>query len=219
MLKKLFVQSIPLGFGAIILSLSNNAPRYLIENLMDEYALGIFSALAYPMLAGVAVIHALGQSVMPRLSQYYEKRELVLFKNLLGKICIFGFTIGIPGILCSLFFGERLLNLLYCAEYGQHEKAFIYLMIAALISYVAFFLSYGLLSAKKLKSQLIANSFSFIVSLIGCFYLIGERGISGAAISVVLTFSSLLISNTVLLIPCLKKTKSIRLFKKTIIYG
>jgi O-antigen/teichoic acid export membrane protein len=199
-IKRIVFTSLPLGIGAVILSLANNVPRYFIERVQSEYELGIFSALAYFMLTGVTVIHALGQSVMPRLAGHAESNDYKGFKRLLIKVCLLGAVIGLLGIIICWFFGRELLVLIYSTEYEQYSTAFLILMFSAALSYVASFLSYALLAVKQYKMQLYANTLSLLFAVMGSVQLIPKYSVKGAAFTMLLIYASLLGFNLVFLI-------------------
>lgn len=204
-IRTLVVKSIPLGLGAIILSFCNNVPRYIIESELGEYKLGIFSALAYPMLAGIAISHALGQSVMPRMANYIQSNKYLEFKNLFIKVLLFGTLVGLPGILISVFWGGDLLKLLYNKEYSVNNREFTTLMGTAAISYVSFFCSYTILALKLYKSQLYISLIVLVVTTLSSLTLIQKFGLMGGAMTLCILYASLLVLNLVLIIFSLLK--------------
>ena len=85
--------ALPVGVVTAIGSLDINIPRYFIEHDIGARDLGIFAALAYPLVAGTTVVNALGQSAAPRLARYYADRDYPAFASLLRKMLSFGLAV------------------------------------------------------------------------------------------------------------------------------
>lgn len=183
-LKKLSMVSFPLGLASVVVALTNNTPRYIIENHLGDYDLGIFGALSYPMLAGVAVVHALAQSASPRLARFFCEGDMKKFKELVYKLFLIGLAVGGIGIFCAFFQGERILELLYSKEYAQYNDLFKSLMVVAGLSYVSMFLCYGLVAAKLYKQNLAVHLSAFVVTTISSVILIPKFQLTGAVISI-----------------------------------
>src|SRR5437867_2722549 len=63
----------PLAFVMMLGSLNTSPPRYFVERSLGEAQLGIFTAIAYLIVAGETVVGAMGQSAGPRLARYYAQ--------------------------------------------------------------------------------------------------------------------------------------------------
>ena len=85
--RRLIRLAFPLGLTAMLASLNTNIPRYLLENYFGEGMLGLFTAMAYLLVAGNAVVGALGQSASPRLAKYFAARSQSLPKLLSKAAC------------------------------------------------------------------------------------------------------------------------------------
>src|SRR5207237_180790 len=83
------------GIAMALVSFNANIPRYFIEYHLGTAQLGIFAAMAYPMVAGATVVGALGQSATPRLSQYYASGERRAFLSLLLKLVSLASALGL----------------------------------------------------------------------------------------------------------------------------
>jgi O-antigen/teichoic acid export membrane protein len=105
----------------LLASLNANVPRYMIEQLLDTHALGIFGALSYLMVAGTTIIAALGQVVSPRLARYYAERDLRKYWNLVARMLGLASAIGIVGVMIAIAVGAFLLRLIYQPEYAEHH--------------------------------------------------------------------------------------------------
>jgi O-antigen/teichoic acid export membrane protein len=176
--------ALPLGLGAVVVAFTNNVPRYIIEDVLGAYSLGIFGALAYPMLAGVAIVHALAQSSSPLLARYHCEQKKKKFNNLMVKLILIGAFISCGGILVALIGGKPLLTILYSEEYANSNQVFIVLMVVAGLSYVSMFLSYGIVAIRKFKTNLTIQILAMFICALACFLWVGKYQLIGAAFSI-----------------------------------
>jgi O-antigen/teichoic acid export membrane protein len=173
--------SLPLGLVMMLVSLNTNIPRYFVQHFLGERELGIFSAMAYLMVAGNTVIAALGQSATPRLAVYYADRDLTAFRRLLVRLVGLGAALGAAGIIVALVLGREILTALYRPEYAEHTAVFVWLMIAASIAYTVSFLGYGMTAARYFRSQLPLLGLCGAALALACLWLVPRFGLRGAA--------------------------------------
>ena len=181
--------ALPLGFVAMLISLNTNIPRYFVERYLGEAQLGIYAAMAYLIVAGNTVVSALGQSASPRLAAYYAEGNRRAYGRLLGRLLAIGAGLGLAGVLGALLAGEWVLNLLYGPEYAAEAGVFVWIMVAAGISYLASFMGYGVTAARVFALQLILSGIPALAAAGLSVLLIPDGGLQGAAM--VLVFSSL----------------------------
>jgi O-antigen/teichoic acid export membrane protein len=188
-LRKLLWLTLPLGFVAMLHTLSISIPRYLIEGYLGSHDLGIFSAIAYLIVAGNIVVGALSHSASPRLAQYYVAGDRRAFRNLLLKLTGIGAVLGGTAIVVALVAGQQLLTFVYQPEYAQHTGLLVKLMIAAAISYTFYFLADAMIASRYFRIQVPLYILVNVVSAISCLWLIPTLGLHGAAIALIITAS------------------------------
>jgi O-antigen/teichoic acid export membrane protein len=188
-LGRLLWLTLPLGFVAMLHTLSISIPRYLIEGYLGHHDLGIFSALAYLIVAGNIVVGALSNSASPRLAQYYVAGDRIAFQTLLLKLTGLGALLGGTAIVVALVAGKQLLTILYQPEYAQHTGLLVQLMIAAAISYTFYFLADAMIASRYFRIQVPMYVLVNVISAIACFWLIPLFGLQGAAIALIITAS------------------------------
>jgi O-antigen/teichoic acid export membrane protein len=177
--------ALPVGIVMAITSFNTNIPRYFIEHDLGAWDLGIFAAVAYPLAAGTIVVNALGQSAAPRLARYYADRDYRAFSSLMCKLLCLGLAIGIGGIVLIWLAGRPILLLLYRPEYADSLAVFLWLGVAAGISYIASFLGYGMTAARYFRAQLPVFLVATLVTAVGCAILVPRYQLSGAAIATI----------------------------------
>lgn len=184
-LMQLAMLTLPLGFSVALGSLYTNIPRYFLEHESGIYGLGIFSALAYIMIAGGTVINALGQSASPRLAKLFANGNYRQFITLTGKLVLIGTALGGAGILVAATVGKTLLATLYTSEYAAYSGTFLLVMIAAGIQYTYLFLGSAINAMRLFRTQMLITVFSTTILALFCYILIGRKGMDGAAYAMI----------------------------------
>jgi O-antigen/teichoic acid export membrane protein len=171
----------PLGVAAALSSLQPNIPRYFIEHRFGLAELGVYSALAYLMVAGGTVVGALGQSAGPRLAHYYADRQWASFRRLLvGVFGVFA-CIGIGGILVAWLFGYPVLVVLYRQEYARHQDVLLWIAVAAAVNYAYVFWGTVLSAMRRFAVKLPLQLLAVVAVLVASYFLVGDFGLKGAA--------------------------------------
>ena len=185
-LLKLVWLALPLGFVMMLISLNSNIPRYFIEQYLGKRELGIFAALAYLMVAGGMVVSAVGESATPRLAKYYSSGDSKAFRTLLFKLVGIAALLGSAGVLVAVVAGRQLLSVIYRPEYAEQTNLFVWLMVAAGISYISSFLGYGITAARYFRVQMPLFCAVTATSALGCLWLLPKYGLLGAAIALIM---------------------------------
>jgi O-antigen/teichoic acid export membrane protein len=179
--------ALPLGIVMMLLSLNTNVPGYFVERYLGERELGIFSAMAYLIVAGNLVVVALGSSASPQLAKHYVQEDVTAFRKLLLNLVGVGALLGVAGMLAALVAGREILTILYRPEYAEYPGVFLWLMGAAAIKYVASFLGYGMTAAGYFKAQMPLFAIVAGVTVLACLWLVPSHGLLGAAMALVIS--------------------------------
>ena len=179
--------AMPLGLVMMLISLESSIPRFFIERSFGEAELGYFSAMAYISVVGSTVVGALGQTVTPRLAQYFAFGQRRAFIRLLSQMVLLGAGLGVAGVAGALLLGRPLLTLLYRPEYAQRLDVFASLMVATGLSYVISFLGYAMTAARRFRPQLPLFAVSAVATTIFCALLVPRYGMLGAAYALTAT--------------------------------
>jgi O-antigen/teichoic acid export membrane protein len=181
---KLAGLSLPLGMVMVLASLNTNIPRYFVEHFHGEAALGYFAALGYVMVAGYTVMGALGQSATPRLARY-RVSDPAAFRRLLTKMLVISAAVGGAGILLAAYLGRPLLTFLYRRDYADYANVFVWVMVAAAISYISSMLGYAMTAARIYRAQVPLFAASCLGIAATCALLVKAHGLLGAAFALV----------------------------------
>jgi O-antigen/teichoic acid export membrane protein len=180
LLLKLTVFSAPLGLSMLLTTVNLNVPRYFIEGYLGTRELGIFTAMAYIVVAGTTVVTALGQAVTPKMAEYYGNGQREAFQLLLWKLVAIGAAIGLVTVTASLWFGRQLLTVIYRPEYATRNDVFVWLMAAGGVGYIASFLGYGITATRAFRRFVVPSIFTTALAIASGF-LIPRFGLTGAA--------------------------------------
>jgi O-antigen/teichoic acid export membrane protein len=179
-MRSLALLALPLGVVGLLDSLNVNVPRYFIAHRLGEAALGHFAAMAYIMVAGNMVVNALAQSAAPRLARHYVE-DLRAFRRLRWQLVRVGLALGGGGVVAAIAFGRQFLTTLYRPEYAAHAPAFVWIMAAAGVGYLARFLVASMTAARRFRDQapLYALTLTAVAAL--CAVLVPRFHLLGAA--------------------------------------
>jgi len=180
LLLKLTVFSAPLGLSMLLTTVNLNVPRYFIEGYLGPRELGIFTAMAYIVVAGTTIVTALGQAATPKMAEYYGNGQRAAFQLLLWKLVTIGAAIGLVTVAASLWFGRQLLTVMYRPEYASRNDVFVWLAAAGGVGYIASFLGYGITATRAFRRFVVPSLFTTALAIASGF-LIPRFGLTGAA--------------------------------------
>lgn len=176
-LRSLLVTALPLGLTFMFVALNINIPRYFF----DEHNLGIFAAVASPILVGNMVILSMGQASMPRLARDSAERNPSAFKALLLRLLGLATLLGVCGLALALLAGGPILNLLFTPEIAEHTHLLNLLVVAAIIEFNASLLGSAVIATRAFSHLLVAYAAITPLALLFSALLIPALGLPGAA--------------------------------------
>ncbi len=177
--------ALPLGIVMALISLQANMPRYILEAYGGAEALGYFGAMAYPMMAGLMVVGAMGQAASPRLANDF-RQNLPAYRTQLRKLLTLGLGLGVALVAGTILLGRPFLSL-YGASYTAYFHEFIVLAIAAAIQIIGSCFGYALTAARVFRTQVMLTGGSCFAATVAGFLLIPQWGIMGAALTMLAT--------------------------------
>jgi O-antigen/teichoic acid export membrane protein len=203
-LVELFLLTLPLGFLMMLLSLNENIPRYFLVRHGGTAAVGIYSALAYCLIAGNTLITAVAQAASPRLAKHYANNDLPAFRHIVKRLLVWVVMAGAAGIFATAVAGRQILAALYTPEYAKHADAFLWLVIAGIIASFSGVLGVAVTAMRIFKIQAAIRLGCTIAGLAACSVLIPAKGILGAAMAAIMAATAALAGYAVLLAVSLK---------------
>ena len=179
------ITTVPLGVGAAIFSLNMLIPRMLLEQYFSLKAVGLFATLAMCARLGTPVMQAVGQTASSGLARSVRQLSSNDFLKFVGLSAAVSLVIGVVLTSLGWCFGPALLTIVYGPEYQVSAASVALMMIYAALVYASTLLTYGLIAARRLKSQLTILCLTVAtVGILGVL-LIPEYGLWGACVSLV----------------------------------
>lgn len=146
--------AMPLGIAVTLGALIVNVPRYFLQVHYGIAEVGIYSALAYPLVATGLVAGALAQAASPRLANYYEAGRGAAFETTLKKLIRVGLGLGFAGIVASASVGKPFLAFAFGSEYADEYRVFVLLTVSASVQYATVFLGTAANAMRMFRVQL-----------------------------------------------------------------
>lgn len=198
----------PVGFVMGLASFNTGIPRYFIEKHIGAHDLGIFAAMAYPMVACNTIVCALGQSAVARLAAYYAEDDCAHFVRLLWRLLVIGLVMGAAVVAVIATAGDVILRILYRPEYTGYGSVFLLLGISAALTFLSTLLGGAMCAARHFRSQLPVFSVVTLVMGLGCYCLIPKYGLTGAATACVLASAAQMIGSACVVLFAIKRRET-----------
>lgn len=173
--------TLPLGFVILLSQMRQTIPRTALEAAFNEETVGIYAALSYVVIAGSAIVMALGQSSLARLSQYFANDQLDAFRRLGLRLALLGVVLGLAAVLLAWFAGPLILTILYRPEYAVHSHLFILIMAAGGVFYVSTLLAPMTTAMRAFRGQMLVLVIQVLILAALAPILIPRYGMMGAA--------------------------------------
>ena len=199
-LRKLAWVSLPLGIVVLLGALNSSVPNFFIKSALGEREVGIFAAIGFAVSVGNMAVVSLGQSAFTRLARSYAAGNLAEFGSLLGKLLALGALIGLSGMVASKFAGREILAILFRPEYAQRADLLTWLMGAGGVLFMAQFLGFGMTAANFYRPQVVLNVAAIFSLLVGCCWLVPEKGLLGAVLAMLIAAVVQLLGSVIVLL-------------------
>ncbi len=179
-LKPIAVGALPLGISSLLYTLAPNIPRYFLDHLAGRRELGIYSALSYVIIAGTTVINAVGTAAVNGLAASFASRDARGFLTRLGNLLGLALLMGLVAFGLTVRYGAALLTLAYGREYGMHHEAFVWIVGAGGLSYIATVLGYALVATRRFAVQVPLHVVITVCTALSCWLFVSRLGLMGA---------------------------------------
>lgn len=198
--RKLAWVSLPLGIVVLLGCLNSSVPNFFIKSALGEREVGMFAAIGFVVSVGNMAVVSLGQSAFTRLARSYAAGKHRAFGSLLAKLLAFGALLGLCGMVVSKFAGRQILTILFHPEYAQRADLLPWIMAAGGVLFMAQFLGFGLTAASFYHSQVVLNGVAVSSLLLGCWWLVPQKGLLGAIFAMLIAAGVQLIGSILVLL-------------------
>lgn len=176
----------PLGLAMCLISLQANLPRLVLERYRGLKDVGIYTAGSSLLIAGSALLTAVGVAVTPRLARLSTPAQRGRFWSLVRTFLLLAGSAGTAAVVLTLMLGKQIMVLLFGATFEGGGRALCILSIAMTFTFVASVSDFSLIARRHFSSQLGIHFASTLVCCVAAFALIPRYGLPGAAWSVVM---------------------------------
>ena len=168
------------------MALARNVPRYFVQGMLGDAALGVFGAIGYLVMVGAMVVGAMGQSTIPRLSRHYAAGQQAAFCRLLAKLLVLVACLGAAGVAVMVLAGGPLLRFFYDQRIADDLPVAICLMIHAGIMYLNAPLGRAVDAMRQFRMHMAVRMSGIVLSLLLLPSFIRTGGLQGAAVAMIL---------------------------------
>ncbi len=182
--KKIMFLALPLSISSAIGSLNTGLPRVFLKEFFNEYALGIFSAIAYLLVVGTLLANSLSQVFLPRLRKLFKNNKITDFVNLTKKMVLIGTAVGIFSVIASTFLGRFVLKIFFGAEYANQNEVLIILSFGLLFILSGVFLGTSIVATGNYKVNYKISVITLLSIIIFSVSFIPVWGLIGTAYTI-----------------------------------
>jgi O-antigen/teichoic acid export membrane protein len=176
----------PLGWAVCVGALTANVPRYFLGAYAGAADLGVFTALAYAVMAMGTIIGSIAEAASPRLSNLYHSGDGAGVRRFMKRLVLLGSGLGLAGVAGALIGGAAVIDLAFGPAYAAESNVFLVLMITAAVQYATVFLGTSINALRLFSIQLPINVAVLAGVATACTFLVPSQGLTGAAISMLI---------------------------------
>lgn len=182
----LLATCLPLALYGLFFTVMGQAPRYFIEMLLGEEALGYYASIAMP----VVIIQVSGSFIFSPLvtpmAKSLSENNRHAFLSTVKRVVLFIAGLAIVSVVLGLLIGDSALVWAFGAEIEPYTYLLMPLVACAIFTCLGWFLASVLTVMRALKTLLITSSASMVIVLGGCVPFIHQWGMNGASFILVI---------------------------------
>ena len=187
---------LPLAVSSVVMSLTMNAPRFLIDVILGPAELGYFAAVSHFVVLGAVATGSVGHAILPVLAETIRgRREREFWRQLIAIMVAVQVACGL-GIVASVLFGGELLRLVYGNAFAGQAVLLTAAAVAAGPVYCASIAANGCYAAGLRRGLLASQMIALLTVMLTALLALRSWGNFGA-------FAGLLAGGMMQLICCL----------------
>ena len=190
---KLIIECLPLFVSLFLMNVLLNASKYGIEFLMDDETQGYYNMVFIPL----QVINLFSQFIFKPLFNKYsriieERKYSLLYKLIVSQVL----GVAVFAILCAIvanICGISILGMLYGKDVSAYKQTLLYVIYGGGIFAITQLFYYVMVILREQIKIMIIYVIGTTVASISAVFLIIKDGINGAALSLIVTISVVLV--------------------------
>lgn len=168
--------------GSFLMIYIANAPKYAIDEYMNETVQACFNYIFMPVYVISVLNTFVYQPVLTRLAVYYEERRHGEFIHLFLRQLIIIFGLALCVILCGFLFGIPVLSVLYNTELSKYKLSFIILLVGGSFLAISGYLGVVITILRKQSWLLIGYVIAALIAFFAAKPLTLQFGEIGASV-------------------------------------
>ncbi len=185
----------------------SQADTIIIGHLLDMANVGIYRiTLQFTMVASFST-NALRDTLWPRISRWGKTNEIDLVEGSLSRAISYSLILAVPVCVGGVLLGDRLLLLLYGADFARGYQTLIILLAVQVVNVFQFLFTMYLDALDNPKESFKVTAIGVVANIVLNIILIPVMGVSGAAFATLATMTL----NVLLARSALSKLMKIRL--------
>jgi O-antigen/teichoic acid export membrane protein len=136
------------------------------------------------------LVNALGIAVGVRLARQHASGERGPFLRLLLGMVATVLLLGAFGLVLVVVHGEKILSVVYTADYARHASLLAWATAAAVLRSLADVLKFGMIASRRFWTMCAQYGGVALVACVASATLIPRYGLPGAGIALVLIFAA-----------------------------
>lgn len=180
---KLALLAAPLGVAGFLNSVTQAAPRYVLERVSGIASVGVFSAMAYLLIAGNTVVSAVVQHELPHTVTIYQQHGRAAMHRRVARLTAMMAGLGVLALVAVWFWGEAVMTLLYGPGYGDRPTLLL-LCLSWAVGAASWIWDMALIVQRAFVTQMVAAGAGAALSVLASLLVVGPFGLVGAGLVV-----------------------------------
>lgn len=180
---RLAMVAAPLGLAGFLNSAAQAAPRYVLEREVDLASVGVFSAMAYLLVAGNMLVGAVVQYELPRVVASNHEAGRGPTRARIRILTVQMAALGCVAVGFLWWSGEYLMTVIYGPGYDQ-RASLILLALSWAVGAVSWIWDLALVVERAFVVQMFAACAGAAVSVVISLWAVPSSGVVGAAAAV-----------------------------------
>ena len=185
-LKKLFIESAPLGMFMAIASLNSETGKYFIRYAQGDSSVAYFTIAIIIVNGCMMTQNGINQGVLQRLSQYYQNNR-AKFLTLLGKMLTLSTVFMLSVLLIFHFCGRTIIAKIsqedYAAALFDNSPIMMIMLVSGMLIVWAMVIGDAVVACREFAGRMTSMLVSLVINFSLCYYLtiVKKMGMPGIA--------------------------------------
>ncbi|WP_165054714.1 MULTISPECIES: lipopolysaccharide biosynthesis protein [unclassified Adlercreutzia] len=179
--KDLLIACLPIAIYGFLLNVVGQAPRYFIESLLGDQALGFYASVAMPVVIVQVSASFIFSPLVTPLAASVSANEYRRYFAMIAKVLFFIALLAVFAFFAAFTVGNPILVLFFGNEISDYANLLGPLVGCSIATAIVWFLSAVLVIQRDMKSLVLLSAIACAIVIIGCVPAINSWGMNGAS--------------------------------------